>query len=110
MVKSKLFKLQHASSGTHWCFAPNAKMAKNIVSVSIHATPSDLTADDVTQEHIAEDGVQFLIDRGFTGIPQKSVFMLTGSMSHSVEHFIQKQRTPVLWWSETIPESRQIWK
>lgn len=94
-----------------WCFAPDIKIAKRIITKEIFAGKKRVfSIQDVTNQYIKEDGVEYLIKNNFIGIPQRALFMLNGSMSAMKDHYEVKGRSATLWWSEKIPGSREIWK
>jgi len=107
----KLFKLTNKINGTYWCFAPDVKTAiKIVIKNAFSGKRKILHVSDVTSEHIDEDGVRDLINNNFIGIPKKKVFMLNGSVSAMAEHFDVKKRSEVLWYSEKIPGSKELWQ
>jgi hypothetical protein len=107
---TKLFKLDNDVHETFWCFAPDKKTASNIVAKQcLKGHKKSLKAEDVTSKHIKEDGVEYLINHNFIGIPKKLNFMLNGSMSAMVEHYDTQKRSGILWYSEKVPGSREIW-
>jgi len=97
--------------GTTYCFAHDAKEAEDIILKEKYENRLKYThtIEEVLDEMLGEDGVSFLRENDFVGIPQQKVFMLTGSVTHSVEHYFEKQRTNILWWSEKVPGSENIW-
>jgi len=106
----KLFQNQTLHKGTYWCFAPSAKTAIKIFNKEIFdGKRRQLKVTDVTKDFINEDGVKFLIDHQFVGIPKRAIFMLNGSMSAMDQHYNQNHRSATLWWSEKIPGSRELW-
>ena len=106
---TKLYEVS-ACNSINWCFAPDSKTAKQIVLSEIYQNQKrNLKAIDKTTEKYNEDGVKYLSDNNFIGIPQKSYFMLNCCTKTQNEHYNQKSRSEVLWWSEKLPESKDIW-
>jgi hypothetical protein len=97
--------------GATYCFANDAKEAENIILKEKYENRLmySHTIEEVSGEMLKEDGVEFLREKDFVGIPQQKVFMLTGSVMHSTEHYFNKKRSSTLWWSEKIPESENLW-
>ena len=107
---TKLFKAENRSE-KWWVFAPDVKTAKSIVKKEIfYGKVRRFNISDVTDEYISEDGVQYLIDNDFVGIPKRAMFMLNGSVNAMEEHYNKKNRSSSLWYSEKIPGSRDLWK
>ena len=106
---TKLYKLNNDNE-TFWCFAPNKQIAsKTIIKELFNGQFKQLTTQDVTDKHIKEDGVEYLIKSNFIGIPKKLNFMLNGSMAAISQHYDNQKRSGVLWYSDKIPGSREVW-
>ena len=107
----KLFKAENRFEDRWWCFAPDEKTAKKIIIKEVfEGKRRKINFSDVTDEYSKEDGVQFLIDHNFVGIPDRAIFMLNGCMGAMEEHYDKKNRSGTLWYSKKIPGSREIWK
>jgi hypothetical protein len=110
-MNTKLFKVDNRINGTYWCFAPDTQTASKIITKEVFGGKKKaLHIEDVTVEHLQEDGVQYLINNNFVGIPKRLNFMLNGSMTAMIEHYDNKKRSEILWYSEKIPGSREIWR
>ena len=108
---TKLFKVENESKGTIWCFAPDSLTATRTIIEEVFGNKRMRLEqpEDVTNDHLDEDGVRFLSDQDFVGIPKKQIFMLNGSMMHMTEQYVTKQHSGVLWWSEKVPGSKEVW-
>jgi hypothetical protein len=107
----KLFKAENWMQDRWWCFAPDEKTAKKIIKKEIFAGKiRKFKLSDVTSEYLDQDGVKYLIDHDFVGIPEKSEFMLNCCSSAMNTHYSEKGRSSTLWWSDKIPGSRDLWK
>lgn len=97
--------------GTTYCFANTAKEAEEIILKERYENRLmyNHTINPVSDDILEEDGVSFLREKDFVGIPQRKVFMLGGSMQHSISHYQDKGRSSSFWWSEKIPESENLW-
>ena len=105
----KLFKATNRLEDSWWCFAPDALSAKKIITKQVFdGKQRKFNIEDVTSEHIQDDGVDYLIKHNFVGIPQQSIFMLNGCMSSMHEHYDVKKRSAVRWWAKEIPESKEL--
>jgi hypothetical protein len=106
----RLFQAEDRLFDTYWCFASDADIAKKIITKELlNGKRRLLKMSDVTEQYIKEDGVKYLIDHDFVGIPQRSIFMLNGCMSSMEEHYTKQGKSGTLWWSEKIPGSKELW-
>lgn len=104
----KLFKAKISESDV-FCFAPNEKTAVAVIEKASTNNSKCSSIKDVTQNHIQEDGVEFLIEKQFVGIPQVSIFMLNGSMAARESHYETKRRSERSWWSDKVDGSKEAW-
>lgn len=109
---TKLFQFIHTrTDDVFYCFANDEKTALKIITKELfNGKKKVFTVKDVTSEKIQEDGVKFLSDANFVGIPQQKIFMLNGCMGAMHQHYVVEKRTPTFWYSEAIPESEKRWK
>lgn len=107
-MKSKLFRASDRFQDDYYCFAPNADIANKIILKKYFKNKKiKLNITDVTEEKINDDGVQFLLNKNFVGVPQQSVFMLNGCMQSMIEHYENKRLSEVFWWSDDVPGSKE---
>jgi hypothetical protein len=107
----KLFKAENRFEDKWWCFAPDEKTAQKIIKKEVfQGRRIKLNFREVTSEHLCEDGVKYLIDHNFVGIPDRAIFMLNGCMSAMEEHYTNKKRSDILWYSKKVPGSRELWQ
>jgi len=105
----KLYQLKTKSNSTYYCFAHNSKQAKQIVIKEIlNGKVEPIAAFDITDQKISQDGVQYLINNSFIGVPKRKMFMLHGCESARQNHY--KNKTSELWWSDAVPGSEELWK
>ena len=97
--------------GTTYCFANTPREAEAIVLREVYENRLmyNHTVELASENTLKEDGVSFLSENDFVGIPQQKFFMLNGSNSHNYEHYFQKNRTATAWWSEKVPGSENVW-
>jgi hypothetical protein len=109
---TKLFKLTRTlNEDNFYCFAEDEKTAKKIITKEIFdGKRKTFVINDVTNEKISEDGVKYLSDSDFTGIPERKSFMLNGCMSSMEQHYNNKKRSGTLWYSKFVPGSEELWK
>ena len=95
--------------GTTYCFANTPREAEAIVLREVYENRLmyNHTVELASENTLKEDGVSFLSENDFVGIPQQKV--LNGSNSHNYEHYFQKNRTATAWWSEKVPGSENVW-
>ena len=86
--------------GTTYCFANTPREAEAIVLREVYENRLmyNHTVELASENTLKEDGVSFLSENDFVGIPQQKVFMLNGSNSHNYEHYFQK-----------VPGSENVW-
>lgn len=92
------------------CFANSESEASQVVIAnSPHYNKLySYTISLVDDESILnEDGVSFLREHDFVGIPQIKHFMLNGSQFH-IEEYFAKNNSARFWWSEKVPGSENI--
>lgn len=104
----KLFQAKISEEAV-FCFAPNEKTAIAVIENAHQNKCKCSSIKDVTQNHLKEDGVEFLIEKQFVGIPQVSIFMLNGSMMARESHYGVKQRSERSWWSDQVEGSKEAW-
>lgn len=106
----KLFLVHNFHKTENWfCFAHDGNNAVKTVIKSLGGKMRKLYYEDVTKTYINEDGVKFLIDKNFVGIPERSIFMLNCSVQSQEAHYNAKNRTGTLFWSKDVPGSKEIW-
>lgn len=106
----KLFKVKNKTDSVNeFCFAPNELIAIKTIIEDLNNKKIQLFADDITDEYINEDGVKYLIENNFIGIPERSVFMLNGCGQSMQQHYEKKERSSSLFWSKKVPGSKEIW-
>jgi hypothetical protein len=107
----KLYQLSTPKRNKYYCFAPNKNVAQSIIIQEIFGGKKlNLDIVDITKIKINEDGVKYLIDKNFIGIPKRKMFMLHGSEIARDSHYNTKGHTSELWYSLTVPGSEEIWK
>lgn len=107
----KLYQINTKSNQKYFCFAHDKRSARQIVQKEYSLLQSEiLETTDITQKKINQDGVKFLIENNFVGIPKKKMFMLHGSMSAINSHYKTQNRTAELWYSPAVPGSEELWK
>ncbi len=106
----KLFLVHDFHKTNNWfCFANDDNSAIKLVTKNLGGKKRKLYSEDVTKKYINEDGVKFLIDKNFVGIPERSVFMLNCSVQSQEAHYNDQKRTGTLFWSKDVPGSKEIW-
>jgi hypothetical protein len=107
----KLYSLTTQSKNKYYCFSPSKIIAQKIVTQEIfNGRKEKLNIVDITKEKISQDGVKYLIDHNFIGIPKRKMFMLHGSMNAMDSHYNKNSHTSELWYSQCVPGSEELWK
>ena len=106
----KLFLVHNLHKTDKWfCFAHDGLSAIKLVIESLGGKKRRLYHEDVTKTYLDEDGVKFLIEKNFVGIPERSTFMLNCCVQAQESHYNDKKRSGTLFWSKDIPGSKEIW-
>ena len=103
--------LYHCTSKhfSKYCFANSNEEATQYIieNCSDYRNTYSLTVELIEDETLQEDGVNFLRENNFVGIPQIKIFMLNGSQFHKMEYFA-RNNSARFWWSEKVPGSENI--
>jgi len=103
--------LYHCTSKhfSKYCFANSNEEATKYIIENCLDFPKlySLNVKFVEDETLQEDGVSFLRENNFVGIPQIKHFMLNGSQFH-IEEYFAKNNSARFWWSEKVPGSENI--
>jgi len=92
-----------------YCFANSTEEATQYIieNCSDYRNTYSLHVKLVEDETLQEDGVSFLRENNYIGIPQIKIFMLNSSQFHIKEYF-GRNNSARFWWSEKVPESENL--
>jgi hypothetical protein len=107
---TNLYHLSTKNFSAH-CFAHTPEEALEHIKENCNFRPCySYVIKLVEDDTLNEDGVSFLREKNFIGIPKVKFFLLNGSEAHWHDHFYNQKKTHSLWWSEKVPGSENLWK